>query len=66
MTPDTRQMIAMLDPQWHEFWSERAAILEYDCNIPRDEAEQAAWMETSSAMLKAKVMRVRQQLEKVK
>jgi len=34
---------------------ERAAILEFDGKIPREEAEQAAWMETSAAMLKSRV-----------
>lgn len=55
MTPGTRQMIATLDVQWHEFFSERAAFLEYDCKLPRDEAENLAFRETTSAMLKARI-----------
>lgn len=58
ITPATRQLIATLDSQWHEYWLERASIIEFDCKLPRAEAEQAAWMETSAAMLKAKVRKM--------
>ena len=58
MTPATRQLIASLDVQWHEYWAERAAILEYEARILREEAEQAAWMETSAAMLKYRVRKI--------
>ena len=58
MTPATRQLIATLDCQWHEYWLERASILEYEAKLPRDEAEQLAFMETSSAMLKAKIKKI--------
>lgn len=61
MTPATRQLIATLDCQWHEYWMERASILEYEAKIPREEAEQAAWMETSAAMLKARVKKMAEQ-----
>lgn len=54
MTPATRQLIALLDPQWHEYFEERAAILEFDCGLLREEAEDAAWHETAAAMLKFK------------
>lgn len=50
----TRQMIAMLDPQWREHHAERAAILEFDCGLPREEAEELAWADTVGAMLKFK------------
>lgn len=55
MTPGTRQMISTLDVQWHEFFSERAGILEYECKLPREEAENLAFRETTSAMLKARI-----------
>ena len=58
MIPATRQLIASLDIQWREFFEERAAILEYECKLSRDEAEQAAWMETSSAMLKSRIRKL--------
>jgi len=54
MHQSTRQLIATLDCQWHEYFSERAGILEFDGKIPREEAEQLAWMETAAAMLKHK------------
>lgn len=63
MTPATKQLISNLDCQWHEYWQERASIIEYEAQIPRDEAEGLAWMETSAAMLKAKVNKMRQQTE---
>lgn len=58
MITSTHQRIAALDPQWREYWSERASILEYEARIPREEAEQAAWMETSAAMLKYRVRKI--------
>jgi len=58
MTPDTRKFIADLDAQWREFWNERAGILEYLGLVPRETAEQIAWMETSAAMLKSRVMQI--------
>lgn len=58
MNSATKQLISSLDVQWHEYWLERASILEYEANIPREEAEQLSWMETSAAMLKAKVKKM--------
>jgi hypothetical protein len=52
-------MIAMLDPQWKEYFDERAGILEFDCGIERTEAEDLAWRQTSAAMLKHKAERAR-------
>jgi len=51
----TQQLIEGLDAQWREYYEERAAILEFDCHLSRLEAEHAAWMETSAAMLKSRV-----------
>lgn len=59
MTPATRQLIASLDPQYHEYFTERAAILQFDCKLPREEAEDLAFMETSAAMLRGKINRMR-------
>lgn len=60
MTPAPRQIIAMLNPQWHEYFAERAAILEFDCKFQRDEAEELAWRETAAVMMNAKVGRMAQ------
>lgn len=60
MTPFTRQFITTLDPQWREFWTERAAILEYECKLSREEAETLAWRETSMVMLKYRVAQMAQ------
>lgn len=51
----TRQLIASLDVQWHEYFNERAGILEYCANVSREAAEEFAWKETAAAMLKARL-----------
>lgn len=58
MTPATSQMVAALDPQWHEYFSERAGILEFDCKLPREEAENLAFRETSAALMKARISKM--------
>lgn len=58
MTLITSQMVAVLDPQWREFWSERSAILEFDCKLPREEAESLAFRETTSALLKSRISKM--------
>ena len=37
-----------LPPDWYDTWAERAAIMEYDGNLPREEAERLARAETAS------------------
>ena len=37
-----------------EFYEERAAIMEYDGKIPREEAERLAWKETVERLQKTK------------
>ena len=54
MTPGMREVISSLDPQWREYFEERAGILEYCCNVLREEAEGAAFRETTAAILKEK------------
>lgn len=56
----TRQMIACLPAQWHEHYQERAAILEFDCKMLREESEELAWADTTGAMLKFKVQKIAQ------
>lgn len=34
--------IQRLGPEWQEAWGERAAIIEYDGNVPHGQAEEAA------------------------
>lgn len=58
MTPATLQMVAALDPQWREYFSERAGILEFDCKLPREEAENLAFRETSAALLKSRISKM--------
>lgn len=54
MTPEQSELISRLDAQWREYFNERAGILEYDCKIPRTDAESIAFIETTSAITKYK------------
>jgi hypothetical protein len=45
--PDT------LPPDWHLFWDERAAFMEYDGSLPRERAEFLALVDTIRAMREA-------------
>lgn len=58
MTPATRQMVSALDPQWHEYFNERAGILEFDCKLTREEAENLAFRETTAAILKSRISKM--------
>lgn len=58
MTLETLKFIHSLDAQWHEFWSERSAILEFDCKLPREEAENLAFRETTAAILKSRISKM--------
>ena len=54
MNASLHHQVSVLDPQMREYFEERAAILEFDCNLSRAKAEFLAWMETSAAMEKSK------------
>jgi hypothetical protein len=40
---------ADLSPEWHLLWDERAAIMEYDGGIPREQAEHLALIDILKA-----------------
>ena len=35
---------AKLPPEWQQMWEERAAIMEFDGGLSREEAEREAWV----------------------
>jgi hypothetical protein len=41
-----------LPPDWRDDWEERAAIMEYDGGLPKEEAEAAALAETLQKMIR--------------
>ena len=43
-----------------EFYEERAAIMEYDGGLPREEAERLAWKETVERLQKSKAAETKQ------
>ena len=43
-----------------EFYEERAAIMEYDGKLPREEAERLAWKETVERLQKTKAAETKQ------
>jgi hypothetical protein len=45
-----RTELAHWPPDWREAWEERAAIMEYDANLPRDEAEKLAFEDVKRHM----------------
>lgn len=54
MTPGMQEVLARLDPQDREYFAERAGLLEFDCKLPREEAEALAFAQTTSAILARK------------
>lgn len=46
LDPDVANVIITLSDTGKEFWSERAAILEFEAGFTRQEAEAAALVET--------------------
>ena len=40
---EQRRLVELVAQAKHEWWSERAAIREYDGGMPRADAEAAAW-----------------------
>jgi TubC N-terminal docking domain len=52
LTPALLDVMRQHKPELHalvEEWSERAALMEYDGRLPRDEAERLAWVCIQSA-----------------
>jgi hypothetical protein len=45
-----RAELANWPPDWREVWEERAAIMEYDANLPRHEAEKLAFEDVKRQM----------------
>jgi hypothetical protein len=50
--PDWRVELASWPPDWREAWEERAAIMEYDAGLPRDEAERSAFKDVKGHMVR--------------
>lgn len=57
MTPEQAEFISRLDIQWREYFHERAAILEFDCGLPREDAESLAFNQTTAVIIKRKAER---------